>query len=91
MNIDLENESLRTWIDEQSTALQQEMDFHIIADALVQGGWTSVKLNRFRNNQEAVDIKLWLEQNCTSEWKNLSTRYIFKKKKDAVWFILRWK
>ena len=91
MNIDLENESLRTWIDEQSTALQKEMDFHIIADVLVRGGWTNVKLNGFRNNREAVDIKLWLEQNCTSEWQNLSTRYIFKKKKDAEWFILRWK
>ena len=26
----------------------------------------------------------------TDEWKNLSTRYIFKKKQDAEWFILRW-
>jgi hypothetical protein len=91
MSIDLESESLRDWVQEQSKALQQEMDFHIIADVLVSSGWTSVKLNRFRNNKEAIDIKLWLEQNCTDEWENLSTRYIFKKKKDAEWFILRWK
>jgi len=84
------SESLRDWVQEQSKAIQYEMDWTIIADMLVSSGWTSVKLNRYRNNKEAVDITLWLEQNCTGEWKNLSTRYIFKKKKDADWFILRW-
>ena len=84
------NETLKDWIDEQSKAVQYEMDWQIIADVLVRGGWTSIKLNRYHTNKEAVDIKLWLEQNCTGEWKNLSTRYIFKNKKDAEWFSLRW-
>jgi len=70
--------------------MAKEMDFHIIADILVDTGWTSVELKRFQNNVEAVNINLWAEANCTGEWKNVSTRYIFEKKQDAEWFILRW-
>jgi len=77
-------------LDSISNQMAKEMDWHIIADVLVSSGWTSIQLKRFRNNEEAVDINLWLEQNCTGEWKNLATRYIFKKKQDAEWFSLRW-
>jgi len=77
-------------LDDISNSIAKDMDWHIIADVLVSTGWTSIQIKRFRNNEEAVDINLWLEQNCTGEWKNLSTRYIFKKKQDAEWFSLRW-
>lgn len=77
-------------LDEIGKKISDEMDWHIVADCLVDSGWTNVKLKRFYNNEEAVDINIWLEENCTGEWKNLSTRYIFKKKQDAEWFILRW-
>jgi hypothetical protein len=75
-------------VNQVADQMAKDIDTLVLMSAL---GWTSVKLNGFRNNKEAVDITLWLEQNCTGEWKNLSTRYIFEKKKDAEWFILRWK
>jgi hypothetical protein len=77
-------------LDDISNSIAKEMDWHIIADVLVSSGWTNIQIKRFRNNEEAVDINLWLEQNCTGEWKNLATRYIFKQKQDAEWFSLRW-
>jgi hypothetical protein len=77
-------------LDDISNSIAKDMDWHIIADVLVSSGWTSIQIKRFRNNEEAVDINLWLEQNCTGEWKNLATRYIFKQKQDAEWFSLRW-
>ena len=77
-------------LDDITKQIAYDMDWTIIADCLVDAGWISVKLNRFYSNEEAIDINNWLEQNCTDEWKNLSTRYIFKKKQDAEWFILRW-
>ena len=77
-------------IDEITKDYAKQMDWEIVADCLVSSGWTNVKLNRFRNNTEAVDIIDWINDNCTGEWKNLSTRYIFEKKQDAEWFILRW-
>jgi len=75
---------------EMSKEMAKEMDWHILADVLVSTGWTNIQLKRFRNNEEAVDINHWLEKNCTGKWENLGTRYIFKKKKDAEWFSLRW-
>lgn len=77
-------------LDDMAKQMAKDMDFHIIADLLSDIGWTSVKLNRFSNREEAVDITEWLVANCAGEWKNLSTRYIFEKKQDAEWFILRW-
>jgi hypothetical protein len=77
-------------LDDISKQISDEVDFHVMADLLETIGWVSVKLKRFRDGIEAVDINLWVEANCTGEWKNLSTRYIFEKKQDAEWFILRW-
>lgn len=77
-------------MDDAIKQIATEMDFHIVADLLEHAGWTSVTLERFRDYEHAVDINLWIEANCTGEWKNLSTRYIFAKKQDAEWFILRW-
>ena len=77
-------------LDNIGKQMAKEMDFHIIADLLVDIGWTSVELKRFQNNAKVVDINLWIEANCTGEWKNISTRYVFEKQQDAEWFILRW-
>jgi hypothetical protein len=78
-------------LNDMGNQMAKEMDFHIIADLLEDIGWTSVELKRFHSRENAVDITEWLETNCTGEWKNLSTRYVFEKKQDAEWFILRWK
>ena len=77
-------------LNDISNDIAKEMDFHIIADLLVDIGWISVKLKRFNDGTEAVDIIQWLDTNCTGEWKNLGTRFIFEKQQDAEWFILRW-
>ena len=78
-------------LNDMGNQMAKEMDFHIIADLLVDIGWTSVELKRFHSRENSVDIIEWLETTCTGEWKNLSTRFIFEKKQDAEWFILRWK
>jgi hypothetical protein len=74
-------------VNQVADQMAKDIDTLVLMDAL---GWTSVKLDRFRNGTEAVDIINWIDANCTGEWKNLSTRYIFEKKQDAEWFILRW-
>jgi hypothetical protein len=74
-------------VNQVADQMSKDIDTLVLMSAL---GWTSVKLDRFRNGTEAVDIIDWLDANCTGEWKNLSTKYIFEKKQDAEWFILRW-
>ena len=86
IKMDLEQDILADIANE----IAKQMDWEILANMLVSSGWTSVQIKRFCNNEEAVDMSDWLEKNCTGEWKNLSTRYIFKKKQDAEWFSLRW-
>ena len=66
------------------------MDWEILADVKINGGWTYVKLDRYISNEHAVDIKIWIEENCTGKYDNLSTKFLFEKKQDAEWFILRW-
>jgi hypothetical protein len=77
-------------LNDISNQMANEVYFHVMADILVDIGWTSVQLKRFRNNKEAIDINLWVEYNCVGKWKKQSTRFIFEKKQDAEWFILRW-
>jgi hypothetical protein len=74
-------------LNDLSDSMAKEIDFHVIAEAL---GWTSVKLKRFNDGIEAVDIIEWMNANCTGQWKNLGTRFIFEKRQDAEWFSLRW-
>ena len=74
-------------VNQVADQMAKDIDTLVLMSAL---GWTSVKLNRFQNGKEAVDIIEWIDNNCTGEWKNLSTRYIFEKKQDAEWFSLRW-
>jgi hypothetical protein len=74
-------------ISQASDQMAKDIDTQVLLSAL---GWTSVKLKRFSNGTEAVDIIEWIDTNCTGEWKNLGTRFIFEKKQDAEWFSLRW-
>ena len=74
-------------INQAADQMAKDIDTLVLMSAL---DWSSVKLNRFSNNIEAVDIIEWINANCVGEWKNLGTRFIFEKQQDAEWFILRW-
>ena len=74
-------------INKAGDQMAKDIDTQVLLSAL---GWTSVKLKRFNDGIEAVDIIEWIDTNCTGEWKNLGTRFIFEKKQDAEWFSLRW-
>jgi len=74
-------------INKAGDQMAKDIDTQVLLSAL---GWTSIKLKRFSDGTEAVDIIEWIDTNCTGEWKNLGTRFIFEKKQDAEWFSLRW-
>jgi uncharacterized membrane-anchored protein len=74
-------------INKAGDQMAKDIDTQVLLSAL---GWTSIKLKRFNDGIEAVDIIEWIDTNCTGEWKNLGTRFIFEKKQDAEWFSLRW-
>lgn len=70
--------------------MSEEIDWKIIADMLVESGWVMVNLDRFINNNQAVDIETWIGDNCKGKFKKRTTTFVFEKKDDAAWFKLRW-
>lgn len=70
--------------------IQKEIDQSIMLDMLVSTGWTKVEFSA-KDKDHATDIILWLGSHCKKNtWSRLGTCYVFKNKKDAEWFVLRW-
>jgi hypothetical protein len=66
------------------------MDFEITKDLLVDSGWYVVELPTVGSREQAIDIKDWVAEKCK---KNVIFRgkiFVFKCKKEAEWFSLRW-
>jgi hypothetical protein len=57
---------------------------------LVATGWTKVELERLKDRYESIDIELWIDENCTGKHTKLGRTFVFEKKQDAEWFILKW-
>lgn len=85
MNSQLQDEILTSIAKE----MQREIDDDIMSTFLVDTGWTSVKYY-YKSNKEAVDIAVWLKDNCQNQWRRLGSDFVFENTKDAEWFILRW-
>ena len=76
-------------ISDIAKQMQQDIDGGIMSNILIEDGWTPVQFY-FKNNNQAVDIVLWLNRNCKNNWQRLGSNYLFKYRQDAEWFILRW-
>jgi hypothetical protein len=70
--------------------MAEEIDNEIMIDMLVLGGWTKVELERLKDRYESIDIELWIDENCTGKYSKLGRTFVFEKKQDAEWFILKW-
>lgn len=84
-NISLKDELTETLSNE----ISKEIDEGIMLSLLVECGWTKVPY-RFTSSDHAVDVMMWLDDTPRKNWLRLSGSFIFKNKKDAEWFILRW-
>ena len=78
-------------IDELGTQMQSEIDREILWGMLAKMGWCRVMLDRFTDNNHAVDITHWLESNCKNPFERRGADFIFESEVDAVNFTLRWK
>ena len=86
MAMNLEQEIL----DELGTKMQSEIDKEILWGMLQGMGWTRVMLDRFQDNNHAIDITYWLEENIKNPFERKGRDFIFEDSKDATLFILRW-
>lgn len=76
--------------EKMSKILAEEIDWELLADIFVKQGWTMVDLPRFQNRYEAIDIDLWIDDNCTGKHLKRGRTFVFEAKQDAEWFSLRW-
>jgi hypothetical protein len=70
--------------------LAREIDREVLWGMLQGIGWTRVMLPTLGNGEQAVNIIVWLEENCKKAYERSGRDFIFEDSKDANWFILRW-
>ncbi len=77
-------------LDELSTKMQSEIDREIMWSMLKNLGWRRVILDRYTDNNHAVDIRHWLALNTKKSYECNGRDFIFEDARDANWFVLRW-
>ena len=71
--------------------MAREIDREVLWGMLKDIGWRRVMLDRFTDNNHAVDITHWLAANCKNPFERRGADFIFESEVDAVNFSLRWK
>lgn len=77
-------------VKKASDQLKQHIDDGIMLDMLVSNGWTKVELERLKDRYESIDIEIWMDENGTGKHTKLGRTFVFEKKQDAEWFMIRW-
>ena len=72
-----------------SQAIREEIDFTIIADILIDNGWTKVVLNPM-TGETSQEIDQWVAEHKTGNCQTLGLVWLFENQRDANWFKLRW-
>lgn len=75
-----------TLVKKLTEEIQKEIDFEILADMLLEFGWTEIK---FTPSGRYFEIDAWCEEN-TAGVQGYGSRWLFKDEKDITMFILRW-
>ena len=70
--------------------MAREIDREVLWSMLEGIGWNRVMIPRFVDNEHAIDITYWLEENCKTSFERNGRDFIFENQKDANWFVLRW-
>jgi hypothetical protein len=77
-------------IDYTATEMSRNMDWEILADVRCRMGWYRIDLDCLQDNQHAVDISWWLNENCVGKYHRNGRYFLFNEQSDAVLFKLRW-
>jgi hypothetical protein len=77
-------------LDQAGKELAREIDREVLWGMLQGIGWTRVMLDRLQDNNHAIDITYWLEENIKNPFERNGRDFLFEDEKDATMFILRW-
>jgi len=84
-----------TSLEEQITEdlakeMAEEMDFGIMKELLIGSGWYTVELLTLGSREKSIELRDWVTKNCKRGFVSRGKTFIFKSKKEAEWFSLRW-
>ena len=77
-------------IEKAGNEMAREIDREVLWGMLQGMGWCRVMLPRLTDNNHAIDITYWLEENCKKAYERNGRDFLFEDSKDASWFKLRW-
>lgn len=70
--------------------MARDIDREVLWGMLQGIGWTRVMLPHLIDDNHAVEIMCWLEDNCEGSHERWCRDFIFENSKDTTMFILRW-
>ena len=70
--------------------LFDEIDFEVMKELLVGSGWYVIELLSLGSREQSIDIKDWVTEKCKKDVIFRGKIFVFKSKKEAEWFSLRW-
>ena len=79
-----------TWEAQAAKQMADDIDREVLWGMLKGIGWTRVMLDRLTDNNHAIDITIWLEENIKHPFERHGRDFIFENERDAAMFILRW-
>lgn len=85
-NIDIEEHLA----DVLAKEIAAEIDFGVMSEIMISQGWHKVQLDRFANNEEAVDVGYWVEENIKKKHIKYGSTFVFEDRGDAINFTLKW-
>ena len=77
-------------LDKAGKQMANDIDREVLWGMLQGIGWTRIMLPRLIDNDHAVEIMCWLEDNCKGSHERWGRDFIFENERDANWFVLRW-
>jgi hypothetical protein len=77
-------------INKAGKQMANDIDREVLWGMLQGIGWTRVMLPTLGNGEQAVEIIVWLEENCKQAHERNGRDFLFENTKDANWFKLRW-
>jgi hypothetical protein len=76
--------------EDKAREMSEQMDFDIMKDLLTDAGWYTIELSTLTRMETLIDVNNWIYDNCKKSFITRGKIFIFKSKKEAEWFSLRW-
>jgi hypothetical protein len=77
-------------LQEMADKFQKRIDFDLMVN-LIYDRWTKVELPGYTSIQHEKYVHQWVKKHCRKSTYDFNdTTFVFKFRKNAEWFILRW-